>query len=188
MLKAVLSYRNMASYCNIDVFFYYMSCSLDSVIMSLCRLSEWPVLMSVWSAFLLNGTSEKRRKKNNWLNWFPVCKWSFLLCSMIHNSPDPVFTFLTGGVRFVKRLLLSLFYYINWHKSKLCGHREAGRPPQFSPSRPCEMFQIFVCWTAFCVLPPIPLWGGTAHVGFQLKPLQYTLPCVIALRFCTSRR
>lgn len=47
------------------------------------------------------------------------------------------------------------------------------------------MFQIFVCWTAFCVLSPVPLWGGTAHVGFQLKTLQYTLPCLIALRFCT---
>lgn len=42
-----------------------------------------------------------------------------------------------------------------------------------------------LCWTAFCVRSPVPLWGGTAHVGFQLKTFQYTLPCVIALRFCT---
>lgn len=31
------------------------------------------------------------------------------------------------------------------------------------------MFQIFVRRTLFCALSPVPLSGGAAHAGFQLK-------------------
>lgn len=88
-------------------------------------------------------------------------------------SSQPVFTYVTGGVRIVERWLL---VFVWW----------AGKPRRLQSSLPLGMFQIFVRRTLFCALSPVPLSGGTAHAGFQLKILQSTLPCVISLRFCTS--
>lgn len=76
------------------------------------------------------------------------------------------------------------------HISQECGalswilfDEQEGR--QLFSSLPFRMFPILLRRTLFCALSPVPLNGGTAHAGFQLKILDSTLPCVISLRFCT---
>lgn len=131
--------------------------------MFLCRLSEWPVLMSVWRAFLLNAASGKQRNEKNWLKWFPVSKWSFLFELMLSSfflyiSLEPVITLLTG-TKFMECLLLILFHYINWRKSKPRGPvkpaEEHEGPGSSHPLCHVKCFKVFF-WRSCPFLRVVP--------------------------------
>lgn len=163
--------------------------------MFLCRLSEWPVLMSVWRAFLLNAASGKQRNEKNWLKWFHVSKWSFLFELMLSSffliSLEPLLTLLTGGTKFMECLLLILFHYMNWWKSKPRGPVKPGEEHEGPGSS--HLLCHVKCSKSFlgvqvpsCALSHAPLCEGAPHAGSHWKTSQFTLPCVISHRFCTS--